>query len=77
MKHVRGEEEYRVWWWKHEGRNPLLKSRHILEDNIKFDLKEKREENTDCKNLAQGPVAGCCGQCNRILALIKCSEFVD
>ena len=81
MEHVacegRREEKYRVLWGKHEGKRPLLKSRRRWEDNIKIVLKEIGWETMDCSNLYQGRVAGCCGHCNRLLALVKCSEFVD
>ena len=73
----RREEEYRVLWGKLERKKPLLKSRHRWEDNIKIDLKEIGWEAGDCSSVAEGPVAGCCGQCNGLLALIQCSEFVD
>jgi hypothetical protein len=71
------EEEYRVLWGKQEERKPLLKSRHRWEYIIKIDLKGMELGTMDFSNLAQGPVAGCSEHHNRLLAVIKCSEFID
>jgi hypothetical protein len=36
----RGEVYTGFWFWKPEGKRPLLRSRRRLEDNIKKDLQE-------------------------------------
>jgi len=62
---------------KCEGRRPLGRSEHRLQDNIKMDLKEIRWV-MDWINLAQGgQVVCCCEHGKGPFGSIHCVEFLD
>jgi hypothetical protein len=67
---------YRVLLGEPEGRRPLGRPRHIWEDNIKKDLKNRVGEWTE-SGRGSGQVAGSGEHGNEPLCFIKCGEFLD
>jgi hypothetical protein len=51
-----GRRVYRVWVGRSEGKRPLGRSRHGLEDNINIDLRQKGIDGTNWIRLAQNRV---------------------
>ena len=69
---------YRVLVGKPEGKRPLVRPRHIWEDNIKMELQEMGCKGMDWIDLPQdGQVAGTCKFGNEPSGSIKCGEFLD
>jgi hypothetical protein len=70
----RKERCYRILVERPEGRRPLGRTRHRLEDNIKVDIQEAGSS-FDWIDLAQ--VAGSCKCGNEPSVSVKCGEFLD
>ena len=67
---------YMVFVGKSEGKRPLGRPRHRLEDNIKMDI-QKVGCGLDHAVSGYGQVAGTCEYGNELSGSIKCGEFLD
>jgi hypothetical protein len=67
------ENGHEIWVGKPEGKKPLVRHWHSLEDNIKMDLEEKRVSGCGMDSTGTGysPKTGFCEHCNERLCFIK------